>query len=137
MSPGPFLRSPVGELLHHIHALHPAVYPTLPSSTSRCSLDLVKLARRHVPFMEQLLVFRDSCEDASAIESLLLVAVQDYSRFLVSLRGQADGSLKSVPSLLVDHIWHTHMSWSPRLYSEDCLRVCGHGVDHRVEEEAD
>jgi hypothetical protein len=165
------------ELFHHVHSLHPSVYPnlSLPLSTDVTyaqgkgsmtgitndrtngggkdrgeSLDLVKLSRRHVKFMRQLLEFRDSHSTlgegdmcAVSLESILCASLQEYCLFLeslsVSVRGERGASAKEeytvpVPSLLVDHLWHTHMS-SPHRYSSDCVRICGHRVDHRVEEE--
>jgi hypothetical protein len=151
--------TPTLELLHHVHSLHPSVYPKLslpPVSVSVTagqaqgqgegkdkggeSFDLVRLSRRHSKFMRQMLEFRDChSNDGSAavgLESLLCAALREYCLFLESLRGERERAgtyARPVPSLLVDHLWHTHMS-SPLRYSSDCLRICGHRVDHQVEE---
>jgi hypothetical protein len=164
------------ELFHHVHSLHPSVYPNLSLPTAVPadqdkgkgkargeSLDLVKLSRRHSKFMRQMLEFRDCLSTlgdgngdgdvcAVSLESVLCAGLQEYSVFLeslslslsVSVRGERGSQAKDgsgyavpVPSLLVDHLWHTHMSSSPLRYSSDCVRICGHRVDHRVEEQED
>jgi hypothetical protein len=146
--------TPTLELLHHVHSLHPSVYPKLslpPVFVSVTagqaqgkdkggeSFDLVRLSRRHSKFMRQMVEFRDCHSgDGSAavgLESLLCAALREYCLFLESLRGERERAgtyARPVPSLLVDHLWHTHMS-SPLRYSSDCLRICGHRVDHQVE----
>lgn len=129
--------SPLGQLLHHILLLHPSSYHEVKNNVMKLrELNLVMKAKQHMEFMIQLLKVQESCDlDHATFETLIEDAVKKYSNFLISLKQEKGKNYhRPVPSMLVDHIWHTHMN-DPVQYAMDCLRLCGHVVDHRVEEE--
>jgi hypothetical protein len=105
-----------GDMLHHIHMLHPQLY------AKACGVT----ADRAVVFMEQVLAIFDS---ACNKKDLFARACDEYVDFLTSLKNPVAD--RSVPSILVDHMWHTHMGF-PEQYATDCLRICGFEVDHVV-----
>lgn len=122
------------EVLRHVHTLHPLFYARarLPRSqaaeTIEASLgvDLVLKSKNHLSFMQDVLDLKNRGECS---ERALEEACVDYLKFLSSLKSaNAD---RNVPSLLVDHIWHTHMTF-PDQYSSDCMALCGFEVDHVV-----
>ena len=121
------------EVLKYVHTLHPTLYSrTRASSTPIANaadclgIDLVAKSRRHVIFMQDLLDIRNQ---GDCNETTIAAACVEYVKFLTSL--QTSNSNKEVPSLLVDHIWHTHMAFPDR-YSSDCIQLCGFEVDHVV-----
>jgi hypothetical protein len=121
------------EVLRHLHTLHPSLYArarlvqsSATDAMKTLGVDLVIKGRNHVSFMQDLL---DMNNHGSCSERALEEACVEYVKFLSSLN-RADSD-RNVPSLLVDHIWHTHMSF-PDQYSSDCMELCGFEVDHVV-----
>ncbi len=114
--------------------LHPQLYAKVCLATTAdqsvlgyLGVDLVASSRKQILFMKQILALSDS--GSARDKDMCARACDEYVVFLKSLRSpQAD---RSVPSVLVDHIWHTHMGF-PEHYAADCLRICGFEVDHVV-----
>ena len=125
------------EVFWHVHTLFPRRFSDASTSdgSDDNSLDLVAACRRHVKFMQQLLVDVKSStgEGSDGAKGLLERALREYVIFLTSLRG--DNGHIPVPSLIVDHMWHSHMAFPGRTYTADCLRLCGRMIDHVVEED--
>jgi hypothetical protein len=128
-----------GEVFWHLHTLYPRSFNSaVPVSVN--GLDLVVAGKLGLSFMQQIveIVEAKTAEGSPhGLESLFESALLDYVEFLLSLgkkylQGCAE-VCTPVPSLLVDHIWHTHMSL-PQKYTADCLRLCGRLVDHVVAE---
>lgn len=141
------------EVLSHIHMLHPLTYENTntallaTSDVETCAvkrLDLVSVCRKQATFMSKMVNLRDQYRsegnyegrcDGNGMQSALTYAVEEYLSFMASFRSSG-GSIvasRSVPSLLVDHVWHTHMSISPKRYCADCIRICGCIVDHVID----
>ena len=113
------------QLMQHTHRLHPIRYlEYLESNTAEDLEEFVVAVRRQARFMRNMLHEKAAglCTEAS-IKS----AVDEYHRFLASLRGCDDGV--EPPSALVDLVWHTHMQDAER-YRSDCLAIVGRLVDH-------
>lgn len=126
-------------------AVQQQVYPTAISTAgdaaSFLGVDLVPACRKQLAF------FLDVLAQAGSKENCHLTFTQAkraYAEYLSNLSSPSSSppppsfdsvstaKKRVVPSLLVDHIWHTHMQF-PELYATDCLRVCGFEVDHIVD----
>ena len=124
------------ELLNHVHKLHPRLYlstcqkPVTMDSlvVDTVGVDLFQACKKQLRFMTQVLA--DLEERESNVQDVLSKAFFSYIEFLSSLR--TEDADRSVPSVLVDHIWHTHMGF-PSRYSRDCFQICGFEVDHVVD----
>lgn len=144
--------------VHTLHPLKYASFVSLIESKPdyHCGvvgLNLIEACRNHLPFMQEIVSLPHSSlltsssppnegeeeeghkgkgdDTPAAVREMnrrALVALDEYSAFLSSLRG---GARRPVPSPLVDHMWHTHMN-HPHQYARDCLRVCGVLIDHLV-----
>lgn len=120
------------EIFHHVHKLHPNIYPELPVDC----FDLVKLTLKHLKFMKEVIdTIYNNNENNSRLEIILNEGLENYCEFLISLRKAKENEINyqnPVPCLLVDHIWHSHMN-NCDLYHLDCLRICGHYINHKVD----
>jgi hypothetical protein len=137
----PPLSTLANEVFWHVHTLFPKRFSDAPTGDDSDigSLDLVAACRKNVNFMQQLLVdVRTSAgRGLDDIKALLERALREYVNFLMSLREQSKRGHENrtpVPSLIVDHMWHSHMAF-PERYTADCLRLCGRLIDHVVEED--
>lgn len=127
-----------GEMFWHVHTLHPQIFnaSATSSTTNTDGLDLVIACKKNTSFMRQVIEIRKSAEGGSYnLKHLLGSALERYVEFLMSLgkkTRQLSEDRTPVPSLLVDLMWHTHMSF-PQKYAADCLRLCGRQIDHVVD----
>ena len=122
------------QVFQHVHMLHPQSFSlSCGGNVSKVSgsvldLDLVPAFRKQLIFMSGILALEGDQEDGTCGQRIDSACAQ-YVSYLQSLR--QSNTDRTVPSLWVDHVWHTHMCM-PERYASDCRRICGFEVDHIV-----
>ena len=123
------------QVFSYVLKLHPQLFAAasdnIIESGVKCPLgvDLVPACRKQLDFMREmlsLLIEQESSSEHHCMDAFLT----SYVKYLLSLRKpEAD---RVVPSVWVDHIWHTHMGIFPQRYAADCIRICGFQIDHHT-----
>lgn len=91
-------------------------------------LDLVAAVRRHLQFMQTILLAESTGKTGAGFDAAVSAAVNEYALFLVDVRNGGGEDL-APPTPLVDLVWHTHQQM-PAKYAADCNRIVGMFLDH-------
>uniref|UniRef100_A0A1I7SDS2 AAA domain-containing protein n=1 Tax=Bursaphelenchus xylophilus TaxID=6326 RepID=A0A1I7SDS2_BURXY len=106
------------------------VVPTLNSThqqMKKCvTVDLLTASQREVNFLRMIDRKAPVLYEKSVVEN----AIRRYETYWLPMQS-AKPDLNNIPPLDIHWIWHTHML-CPVAYEEDCVRICGQIVDHKL-----